>query len=70
MRTIKNPMFMTSALFLIVGVMGLIFNVLTGVILLLIGLFTSVAGCLVNARRGRSQTETSTDSIRLQTPPL
>jgi uncharacterized membrane protein len=67
MRTIKNPMFMTSALFLIVGVMGLVFNVLTGVILLLIGLFTSIVGFLVNARRGR-QADTRTDTIRLHTP--
>jgi uncharacterized membrane protein len=67
MRTIKNPMFMTSALFLIVGVIGLAFNVLTGVILLLIGLFTSIVGFLVNARRGR-QADTRTDTIRLHTP--
>jgi hypothetical protein len=68
MRTLKNPMFMTSALFLIAGVLGLALNAMTGVILLVIGLFTSIAGCLVNARRGSSRADTRTDTIRLRTP--
>jgi membrane-bound ClpP family serine protease len=68
MRSIKNPMFMTSVLFLIIGVMGLVFNLMTGVILLIIGLLTSIAGYIVNARRGHRDAGTSTDTIRLQTP--
>jgi hypothetical protein len=68
MRTLKNPMFLTSALFLIAGVLGLALNAMTGVILLVIGLFTSIAGCLVNARRGSSRAQPSSGTIRLKTP--
>jgi hypothetical protein len=65
MTTIKNPFFMTALMFFILGIIGIAFNLMTGLIILVVGLFTAVAGVLARRRGRRTETVPQTGGIRL-----
>ncbi len=59
MNLIKNPFFMTAMLFFVVGCLALSLNWMTGLMLLVIGLFAAVAGLLSLRRSSRRAHEVS-----------
>jgi hypothetical protein len=65
MTTIKNPFFMTALMFFILGIIGIALNLMTGLIILTVGLFTAVAGVFAQRRGRRGETGPAAGSIRL-----
>jgi hypothetical protein len=52
MTNLRNPFFITAAIFAVLGVFGLAYSLMTGLILLVVGIGAGLAGML-NRARGR-----------------